>query len=190
VIADTGAESFARLAELLTPGEHVYLFGEKPAVSSGLSVGAPLHTYQMIGPQRVEVQADIQGPQPALLSSHDAGAMFELITLAFPGFYRPRTYEMGTYYGIRAGGELLAMAGERLCMTGLREISGVCTRPGHTGRGYANVLMTRLLRDHFAMGVKSFLHVGKSNNRAVALYHRMGFQTTRSITLWPVSRGR
>jgi hypothetical protein len=42
--------------------------------------------------------------------------MFDLITLAFPGFFRPRTYEMGTYYGIRVEGKLAAMAGERVCM--------------------------------------------------------------------------
>lgn len=122
------------------------------------------------------------------MTSEDAGEMFELTTLAFPGFYQPRTYEMGTYYGIRLDGKLIAMAGERLCMTGYREISGVCTHPAHVGKGYARTLMARLLRDHAAAAVKSFLHVGKANKRAAVIYERMGFRMARTAALWPVSR--
>ena len=80
------------------------------------------------------------------------------------------------------------MAGERLCMVGYREISGVCTHPGYVGNGYAKKLMTRLMEDHAEAGVKSFLHVGTANTRAVAIYERMGFQVLRSIALWPVSQ--
>jgi predicted GNAT family acetyltransferase len=95
---------------------------------------------------------------------------------------------MGAYYGIRVEGKLAAMAGERLCMTGYREISGVCTHPAHTGRGYARTLMTRLMQDHAAAGVKSFLHVGKANAHAIAIYERMRFRVLRSMALWPISR--
>jgi predicted GNAT family acetyltransferase len=81
----------------------------------------------------------------------------------------------------------VAMAGERLSMTGYRESSGVCTPPGYVGKGYARKLIIRLMGDHAAAGVKSFLHVGKANGRAVAIYERMGFRTLRSIALWPIS---
>jgi hypothetical protein len=41
--------------------------------------------------------------------------MVALTTLAFPGFFRSRTCEMGSYYGVRSSsGELIAMGGERL----------------------------------------------------------------------------
>jgi predicted GNAT family acetyltransferase len=73
-------------------------------------------------------------------------------------------------------------------MTGYREISGVCTHPAHTGKGYARTLVLRLLQGHAVAGVKSFLHVGKANTRAAALYERMGFRVLRSIALWPISR--
>jgi predicted GNAT family acetyltransferase len=95
---------------------------------------------------------------------------------------------MGNYYSIRVDGELVAMGGERLCLRGLREISAVVTRPGHTGKGYALRLMTRLLREHAGAGVQSFLHVNVLNSRAISLYERMGFTTVRTIALWPVSR--
>ncbi len=91
----------------------------------------------MLGPERLGSGMGTigNGIDPVLMTSEDAGEMFELITLAFPGFYQPRTYEMGTYYGIRLDGKLIAMAGERSCMTGYREISGVCTHPAHAGKG-------------------------------------------------------
>ncbi len=94
---------------------------------------------------------------------------------------------MGTYYGIRINHELVAMAGERLAVPGFREISAVVTRPGHTGRGYATRLMNRLLQDHAAEVLKSFLHVSERNSRAVAIYQRMGFAVLRSVALWPIS---
>jgi ribosomal protein S18 acetylase RimI-like enzyme len=188
VIDDFSEATLLRLEALLAPKEQAYIFREPPARMKGLAVGSPLHTSQMLGPELVGVAGSEGEDNPMLMTAADAGAMFELITLAFPGFYQPRTYEMGTYYGIRVDGQLVAMAGERLCMTGYREISGVCTHPEHVGKGYARMLMTRLLRDHAAAGVESFLHVGKANTRAAAIYERMGFRVARSAVLWPISR--
>jgi GNAT superfamily N-acetyltransferase len=190
VIDDSSAPTLARLQALMGPGDQVYIFGEPPARMKGLSAGPPLHTFQMLGPERPPAEDRDESCHSILMTSEDAGEMFELITLAFPGFYQPRTYEMGTYYGIRVEGRLVAMAGERLCMTGYREISGVCTHPAHTGKGYARTLMHRLMRDNAAAGVKSFLHVGQANKRAAAIYERMGFQLARAITLWPIARAK
>jgi ribosomal protein S18 acetylase RimI-like enzyme len=188
VIDDMGEPTLSVLEALLALGEQVYIFSEPPKKMNGLSLGPPLHTFQMLAPEDPQLDIGESEAQPVLLTSDDAGEMFDLITLAFPGFFRPRTHEMGTYYGIRVGGKLVAMAGERLCMTGYHEISGVCTHPAHTGRGHARALMIRLMQDHAAAGVKSFLHVGKANARAVAIYERMGFRVLRSIALWPISR--
>ena len=79
------------------------------------------------------------------------------------------------------------MAGERLAVPGLSEISAVCTHPAHTGKGYARLLMNRLLKDHASAGLKSFLHVSKTNTRAAAIYNRMGFVVAASASLWPIS---
>ena len=134
VIDDTSEPTLARLEALLAPGEQVYIFNEPPAQRNGLSAGPPLHTFQMLGPEHFEEKTPEDENRPILMTPEHAGEMFELISLAFPGFYQPRTYEMGTYYGIRVEGKLLAMAGERLCMTGYREISGVCTTPPTQGK--------------------------------------------------------
>jgi predicted GNAT family acetyltransferase len=79
------------------------------------------------------------------------------------------------------------MAGERIAVPGFREISAVVTHPAHTGKGYARVLMNRLLQDHAAAGLQSFLYVSEHNFRAIAIYKRMGFVILRSFALWPVS---
>lgn len=81
----------------------------------------------------------------------------------------------------------MAMAGDRLALPGMREISAVVTHPGHTGKGYARALLNFLLREHASAGFTSFLHVGVRNARVVALYERMGLEVAESITLWPIS---
>jgi predicted GNAT family acetyltransferase len=64
-----------------------------------------------------------------------------LAQLTRPGPFGPRTIELGEYFGAVEDGRLVAMAGERMAASGLREISGVCTHPDHQGRGHPNRLM-------------------------------------------------
>jgi GNAT superfamily N-acetyltransferase len=175
------------LAELLAPCEHVYLIGARPQVTSNLEVGPVLNCFQMLFPALPPASHATPDTPILHMTPEDAPAMVALTDLAFPGFFRSRTYEMGTYYGIRINNELVAMAGERLAVPGFREISAVVTHPAHTGRGYATLLMNRLLQDHAAAGLKSFLHVSEHNSRAIAIYQRMGFVVLRSVALWPVS---
>jgi len=186
-VADHSPASWADLEQLLSPEEHVYLCGPEPGGANGLKVGAPLDTHQMVWPTRTPIEVDRGGVAIMRMTAADADAMVALTTQAFPGFFRERTHEMGNYYGIRIDGELVAMAGERLALPGMREISAVVTHPGHTGKGYARTLMNCLLREHANAGFTSFLHVGVRNTRAVALYERMGFAFAGSITLWPLS---
>ena len=174
------------LVQLLDPGELVYLMGDAPAVVPGLIYGDMFPCLRMAGPARVE--AEIHDSGIVSLTCADAPAMIELTDLAFPGFFRPRTCEMGDYFGIFEGEALVAMGGERLCIPGWREISGVCTRPGCTGKGYAGRLIARLLHEHARAGLGSFLHVSKSNTRAISLYGHLGFSLMQEVPLYPVSR--
>ncbi len=136
--------------------------------------------------------AEITPPAPTIeilpLSNANATEMVALTTLAFPGFFRNRTCEMGTYYGIRSEGELIAMGGERLTINGYPEISGICTHPSHRGKGYAAAIMWQLVRDHRRDCLISWLHVSASNSHAIGLYERMGFREVRRIMLHRVSR--
>jgi predicted GNAT family acetyltransferase len=78
-------------------------------------------------------------------------------------------------------GELVAMAGERIAIPGMREISAVCTHPDHTGNGFATALIKQLLRFHAEHGLQSFLHVAEQNKRAINLYEHLGFVTTAAV---------
>lgn len=188
-LADPRHADLSPLKPLLIPNELVYLIGPRPAPTDNLHLGPPLNCFQMLFPEQTTADSSAHDPSILRMTPKDAPSMVALTDLAFPGFFRPRTHEMGAYYGIRLNNELVAMAGERLAVPGFREISAVRTHPAHTGNGYATLLMNRLLRDHAAAGLKSFLHVSEKNSRAISLYQRMGFKTTRSVSLWPISLG-
>ena len=134
---------------------------------------------QMVWQPRADftVPGEIEGESE--LSGADAAEMVELTRVAFPGYFRAETYRLGRYIGIRVDGQLVAMAGHRTAMPGLREISGVCTRPGFTGRGYAQHLIQRLLID--TPDELPYLHVVSTNARAIPIYHKLGFVTTAEV---------
>jgi ribosomal protein S18 acetylase RimI-like enzyme len=194
-MANADHSDLSPLAQLLAPAELVYLIGAQPQATKNLQVGPALDCFQMLFRAVPHANAAAESAASAAptdtpilrMTPADAPAMFALTDLAFPGFFRPRTHEMGTYYGIRINDELAAMAGERIAVPGFREISAVVTHPAHTGKGYATVLMNRLLQDHAATGLKSFLHVSEHNSRAIAIYKRLGFVVLRSFALWPIS---
>jgi GNAT superfamily N-acetyltransferase len=188
-LANADHSDLSPLAALLSTGERVYLIGARPEATNTLDVGPPLNCFQMLFSASAATNLNELTNHPAILpmTPEDAPAMVALTDLAFPGFFRCCTHEMGAYYGIRHNNELVAMAGERLAVPGSREISAVCTHPAHTGKGYATLLMLRLIHDHAGAGLQSFLHVSERNSRALAIYRRMGFITLRSVALWPVS---
>jgi ribosomal protein S18 acetylase RimI-like enzyme len=124
----------------------------------------------------------------AVLGERDRPAMRDLTREAFPDFFRERTHELGLYVGVFAGARLVAMAGERLALTGLQEISGVCTHPNFTGKGYARRLTLALLGRHRRRGVRSFLHVSEGNAGARRLYDSMGFVARAGLAMCKVER--
>jgi predicted GNAT family acetyltransferase len=129
-------------------------------------------------------------PTPEIVPLPDANApeMVALTDIAFPGFFRSRTCEMGSYYGIRSGEELIAMGGERLILDGFPEISGICTHPAHRGKGHAANLIWHLVRNHRREGLVSWLHVSAENHHAIQLYLRMGFTVARKVKLHRLCR--
>jgi len=137
-------------------------------------------------PQEVS-PAELAG-EIASLTCTNAAEMVTLTDLAFPGFFRKRTCAMGSYYGVRSGGQLIAMGGERLALDGYSEISAICTHPAHRGKGLAASLIWRVVGDHRRNGTVSWLHVSAANQPALKLYLRMGFKVVRTVTLHRVVR--
>lgn len=136
---------------------------------------------QMVRPQRAplpegSVDASILGPA-------DVPEMLALVELTKPGPFRLRTIELGTYVGLRQGGRLVAMAGERLWIDDCREVSAVCTHPDVQRRGYARALIARVANRMLHAGQIPILHVESANKRAIDLYLALGFIPRTELSL-------
>ncbi|WP_037632560.1 GNAT family N-acetyltransferase [Streptomyces erythrochromogenes] len=118
-------------------------------------------------------------PEAVRLGPSDVPEVLALIGLTKPGPFLPRTVELGTYLGIRHGGRLIAMAGERLHPPGWTEISAVCTHPGHRGRGLATRLVRAVAAGIRERGEVPFLHTSAANTGAIRLYESIGFTLRR-----------
>ena len=122
------------------------------------------------------------------LAGADVPEMLELAAQTEPGPFLSRTIELGDYLGIRREGALVAMAGERFRLDGWTEISAVCTRPDHRGRGLASRLMGGLMTGIQRRSERAFLHVMSTNTGAIRLYEALGFRARQSVTLTVVTR--
>jgi predicted GNAT family acetyltransferase len=184
-VTEPDAKALTELSSLLTEGESVWIVGQDYPHVPELVLEATLACLQMVLEEGALPAAD---PEIEQLTDDDAHDMVALTDLAFPGFFRSRTCEMGAYYGVRRGGELIAMGGERLLLDGYSEISGLCTHPAHRGKGLAAGLIGHLARAHRSEGVASWLHVTSENRHAIELYERIGFRRVREIVLHRVLR--
>jgi GNAT superfamily N-acetyltransferase len=163
-----------------------YCLGVLPhALPAGWKFSAHSQVLQMIPSSECRPADD---DECKVLGPADRAAMLDLAGIAFPDFFRARTGELGQYLGIFASDKLVAMAGERLRLTNLQEISGVCTHPNFSGRGYARRLTCALLQRHLQRGVGSFLHVSESNEVARRIYDSMGFRVRSSLTMGKIER--
>jgi ribosomal protein S18 acetylase RimI-like enzyme len=189
-IETTSTEALRDLSSIMRPGEATYLVRNAPLEFEGLTCSGPFAVKQMTYRHDKPLPAGFyaNGVEIEPLSCANAAEMVELTSIAFPGFFRSRTCEMGHYHGIRAGGQLVAMCGERMAIREYREISGLCTHPEFRGRGYAATLMMHLLRNHREAGQRSYLHVSAANTSAIALYERMGFDHRGEFSLYLVTR--
>jgi predicted GNAT family acetyltransferase len=116
----------------------------------------------------------------ALTAAH-VPQMLALVELTQPGPFRPRTIELGDYYGVFADGRLIAMAGERLQTPDFTEISAVCTHPAARGRGLAGSLTRHVARGILDRGQRPILHVAEHNHNAKRVYERLGFVVRRRL---------
>ncbi len=115
------------------------------------------------------------------LGAADAEQMLALAIDAHPGPFALKTHELGEYWGIKVDGQLVAMAGERMKLPGLTEISGVATYEAHRGKGYAKLLCRHLMGRILARGENAFLHVETAKPEVESFYHRLGFESQRTL---------
>lgn len=173
------SESWAALADIVKVGETIGLFGtRRESVPDAWETQWRYPFLQMICTQR-SFRAPISGttaPMMRELNLSDGAAMVTLARLTQPGPMEERTVTIGRYLGIfDENASLIAMAGERVRLDGLTEVSGVCTHPDHRGKGYANVLVASITKQIVERGNTAFLHVKDGNSGAAAVYEKLGF---------------
>jgi predicted GNAT family acetyltransferase len=184
---DDSVEALAALADLVEPGEHVYVLQvPKIIIPPGLVATNTAPGVQMVA-SRVIAAPDEEGI--ADLGEADAPAMLALATLTEPGPFLPRTHRMGRFLGIKRAGRLVAMAGERMTAPGYTEVSGVCCHPDVRGQGLARKLSAAVASRIFARGQTPFLHAWKENHAAIALYESLGFVWRADVDVAVLERG-
>ena len=171
------AENFATLGALMAPQDIAVLF-TPDAVQPPAEFKTMLAETgeQMTG---TPVETPAHGIEIVSLGVNDVPAMIELTSLTKPGPFSTRTHELGTFLGIRAEGQLVAMAGERMKPAQYTEMTAVCVHPSQRGRGYGQILLSVISRQIVSRGEIPFLHVFSSNHSAIALYRRQGMEIRR-----------
>lgn len=129
------------------------------------------------------VETDLLRPRPddeaVELGAEDAEEMLALVARNQPGPFFPRTHELGRYVGIRRGGRLVAMAGERLHPAGWTEVSAVSTDAEHRRQGLASRLVLDVVHHIHLRGDRAFMHASAANTGAIAAYEKLGFWLRR-----------
>ena len=185
-VADVGVDIDKAVAPLLAQDETVLLLGTLPKLTGAWKLETFRPLAQMVREEPLPV---IDGPEIVALDQSHRADVLALVTLVYPHYFRPRTMEMGRYFGMylpdKSGDlRLAAMIGERLGTDAHVEMSAICTHPDFTGRGYARRLTAFLTNDTLVRGRTPFLHVSYENPHAKSLYERMGYRLRRDIPFW------
>ena len=187
--ADASLESLSALGALV-PSEGILVALEAAQVPA--PPGATIVQRAVCNQMTLERLTPGYAPAIAIevLTEADAAEMLALATLTKPGPFAARTHALGDFVGVKQGGMLVAMAGERMAPPGFTEVSAVATDPNHRGRGYAGALMSVVAARILARGETAFLHVYDDNVRAIALYETLGFRFRRAVAMTALARAR
>ena len=181
-VADQSAEALAELATFVEPGQVVAVVdpGEPPTDLWRLATVVPLT--QWFCPEPIPEQpTDLDWVE---LGDAESPEMYRLVKETDPGPFESRTHMLGDYVGVIREGRLVAMAGERICLQGYREVSAVCTDPAFTGRGYAQILVREIAVRQQRRGAVPFLHVrigSPAEAQASKVYANVGFVRRKEV---------
>jgi ribosomal protein S18 acetylase RimI-like enzyme len=184
---ESNTYGFASLYELLPPGRKIlYAIPTPITYPEGWQVQHDIKGLQFIYEGGPIIKNEFENVMP--LTEIHINEMVELAALTKPGPFGTCTINFGYYHGVFDEGKLVAMTGQRLHIENYTEISAVCTHPEHTGKGYANTLINHQLQLILQQGQQPFLHVKEDNERAIALYKRLGFTVSRPMNFYFMQR--
>ncbi|MCI4664075.1 MAG: GNAT family N-acetyltransferase [Neomegalonema sp.] len=181
-LQDQSDQALDDLRSLVRPGEQIYVVqaAEIP-IPQGMRLDYQEKCVQMI--HCGAAPEPLNAAEVTPLADADAAEMLALATLTKPGPFAERTHTMGRFQGIRMGGRLVAMGGERMRAPGYIEISGVCTHPDFRGGGMARKLTQLGVRSILDRGATPFLHSWRSNETAIKLYQSLGFSIRTELNV-------
>ncbi|WP_413206821.1 GNAT family N-acetyltransferase [Rhodospirillum sp. A1_3_36] len=168
---DEGPDSLAALAAL--GGAMVFLQVDPVVLPAGMTAIKTAMGVQMVAEGAFPA---VEDPEIGPLGPEDAADMAALADLTKPGPFTLKAMDLGGFWGIRKDGRLIAMAGERLKVPGMTELSGLCTHPEEQGKGLGKRLLAYVAGQISARGDRVFLHAYASNRDAIRLYESMGFR--------------
>jgi GNAT superfamily N-acetyltransferase len=185
-VCDQSELAYEALRRLAGPGGVVVLFLQNPPITrrGWQLVRGGLLSQMIFSDSRVPDPVPLP-PRISLrpLTPADVPAMVTLAELTEPGPFRDRTRELGAFFGVFQSERLLAMAGQRMRLPGLVEVSAVCTHPDARGNGYARILISEVMADILKQGSLPFLHVLADNQPAIRVYEGLGFTERRTLHL-------
>ena len=188
VAADTGDAAQAALAALVPEAGEIWIVeGEPWPVPPGTRQVKRAILAQMVA-QGAPPPPRAGEPAILALGDDDVPEMAALAEHAKPGPWGPKTHRYGPFYGVRENGRLLAMAGQRILVPGMAEVSGVSTWADCRGRGYARTLIGHVMREMVARGEQPFLHSYADNAGAIALYESLGFRIRREVHVLAIAK--
>lgn len=186
VLGGNSPANWKALADLVLAGDHAALVTlQELEPPSGLNVIQRGLINQMV---LSSAPSDSSVAKASRLGVADVPDMLELVAMTRPGPFGTRTHEMGEYYGIRVGGKLVAMAGERMRLPDYTEVSAVCVHPDYRGHRHAETLVNLVGKRVVARGETPFLHVFSDNTGAIKLYEKLGYVLRRQFHLVVLAR--
>jgi ribosomal protein S18 acetylase RimI-like enzyme len=135
------------------------------------------------GPQMVRMWVDRHSFQPfpgsvQRLLPADIGELNRLYNLGFTSWLPSESISNGVYYGIRAGGRLVAAAGTHVVGTEARlaVVGNVMTHREYRSRGYAKITTSAVTQELLRTSDEVVLNVRADNPPALAAYRSLGYR--------------
>ena len=125
------------------------------------------------------------------LTGHNIGAINRLYsTESGSSAYHARHIEQGVYYGVSVDNLLVSIAGTHVVSAseGVAVVGNVFTRPMYRGQGLAKIATSAVTAELIDRCPLVVLTVENENHPAVAIYHRLGYETQCTLHETPIIR--
>lgn len=165
--------------------DNFFVVGNKPELSKHVEIKKELICLQMIIEDNINIEVK---EEVTTITKQHVDALFQLINLVQPGYFKEKTNMLGDYFGIFKNGQLVAVTGERMRMNDFVEVSAIVTHPNYVGQGYAKQLISHAVNNIFDKNKIPYLHVLESNIGAIKLYEKLGFTTRRKMSFWNIGK--